>query len=261
MTIKLSHWYGRLGNNIQQCAVGTMLAQESDDTFESLDHEIIEKYEASFGRSTREVSNKCFYWEGPYCEVPLSSEFISSSMRKVCKEYVYPHLKVPRVDIPDDTIVIHIRSGDVFDKGVTNPDQYVPNPLTYYMQLIQSFTSTLVVTEDDEYNPVVEELKTYPFVTVQSLTVAEDFATMLSAKNLASSGVGTFAVAAALCSQNIENFYCTDVHITEHLNYHMLVDTDVKVHVLELPNYLKPGEWKNTDEQRELLLSYKASVS
>ena len=258
MTIKLSHWYGRLGNNIQQCAVGTMLAQESDDTFESLDHEIIEKYEASFGRSTREVSNKCFYWEGPYCEVPLSSEFISSSMRKVCKEYVYPHLKVPRVDIPDDTIVIHIRSGDVFDKGVTNPDQYVPNPLTYYMQLIQSFTSTLVVTEDDEYNPVVEELKTYPFVTVQSLTVAEDFATMLSAKNLASSGVGTFAVAAALCSQRIERFYCSNVSISEHLNWHMLVGKEVEVHCMHLDNYIKPGEWRNTDEQRQFILDYKA---
>ena len=256
MTIKLSHWYGRLGNNIQQCAVGTMLAQESDDTFESLDHEIIEKYEASFGRSTREVSNKCFYWEGPYCEVPLSSEFISSSMRKVCKEYVYPHLKVPRVDIPDDTIVIHIRSGDVFDKGVANPDQYVPNPLSFYMQLIDSFSTALVVTEDDEYNPVVQELKKHSKVTVQSLTVQEDFATMLAAKNLASSGVGTFAVAAALCSQNIENFYCSDVSISEHLNYHMLVGTDVKVHVMELKDYLKPGQWTNSDEQRQFILSY-----
>ena len=260
--MKLSHWYGRLGNNIQQCAIGTMVAQESGGTFkQELDHDIIEKYETTFGSSDEEQVSKFFYWEGPYREVTLSSGFITRSIRQVCKKFVFPHLRVPRVDVPSDCIVIHIRSGDVFDKGVTNPDQYVPNPLTYYMQLIQSFTSTLVVTEDDEYNPVVEELKTYPFVTVQSLTVAEDFATMLSAKNLASSGVGTFAVAAALCSHNIENFYCTDVHITEHLNYHMLVDTDVKVHVLELPNYLKPGEWKNTDEQRELLLSYKASVS
>ena len=260
--IRISHWYGRLGNNIQQCAIAILVAQEIGGTFkQQLDHDIIENYETTFGSSSEEQVSKFFYWEGPYREVNLSSEFITQSIHKVCKKFIFPHLRVPRISIPDDTIVIHIRSGDVFDKGVTNPDQYVPNPLTYYMQLIQSFTSTLVVTEDDEYNPVVEELKTYPFVTVQSLTVAEDFATMLSAKNLASSGVGTFAVAAALCSHNIENFYCTDVHITEHLNYHMLVDTDVKVHVLELPNYLKPGEWKNTDEQRELLLSYKASVS
>ena len=255
--MRLSHWYGRLGNNIQQCAVGTMVAQQCGSTFkQELDHDIIEKYETTFGSSNEEQVSKFFYWEGPYREVTLSSGFITRSISQVCKEFVFPHLRVPRVSVPDDTIVIHIRSGDVFDKGVDNPDQYVPNPLSFYMQLIDSFSTALVVTEDDEYNPVVQELKKHSKVTVQSLTVQEDFATMLAAKNLASSGVGTFAVAAALCSQNIENFYCSDVSISEHLNYHMLVGTDVKVHVMELKDYLKPGQWENSDEQRQFILSY-----
>ena len=72
---------------------------------------------------------------------------------------------------------------------------------------------------------------------------------------------GAFAVAAALCSQNIEHFYCTDISITEHLNWQMLVGTDVKVHQMHLPHYLLPGEWRNTDEQREFILSYKAPLS
>ena len=33
--MKISHWYGRLGNNIQQCAVGTMAAALTQSTFES----------------------------------------------------------------------------------------------------------------------------------------------------------------------------------------------------------------------------------
>jgi len=255
--MRLSHWYGRLGNNIQQCAVGTMVAQQCGSTFkQELDHDIIEKYEETFGSSSEEEVSKFFYWEGPYREVTLSSGFVTRSISQVCKEFVFPHLRVPTVDVPSDCIVIHIRSGDVFDKGVANPDQYVPNPLSFYMQLIDSFSTALVVTEDDEYNPVVQELKKHSKVTVQSLTVQEDFATMLAAKNLASSGVGTFAVAAALCSQNIENFYCSDVSISEHLNYHMLVGTDVKVHVMELKDYLKPGQWTNSDEQRQFILSY-----
>ena len=255
--MRLSHWYGRLGNNIQQCAVGTMVAQQCGSTFkQELDHDIIEKYEETFGSSSEEEVSKFFYWEGPYREVTLSSGFVTRSISQVCKEFVFPHLRVPTVDVPSDCIVIHIRSGDVFDKGVANPDQYVPNPLSFYMQLIDSFSTALVVTEDDEYNPVVQELKKHSKVTVQSLTVQEDFATMLAAKNLASSGVGTFAVAAALCSQNIENFYCSDVSISEHLNYHMLVGTDVKVHVMELKDYLKPGQWENSDEQRQFILSY-----
>ena len=259
MTVKLPHWYGRLGNNIQQCAIGTMVAQEAGGTFkQELDHDIIEKYETTFGSSSEEQVSKFFYWEGPYREVTLSSGFITRSISQVCKEFVFPHLRVPRVSVPDDTIVIHIRSGDVFDKGVANPDQYVPNPLDFYRQLLDSFDKALVVTEPDEYNPVVEELKRHSKVTVQSLSVAEDFATLMGAKNVASSGVGTFAIAAALCSQNIENFYCSDVSISEHLNYHMLVGTDVKVHVMDLNNYIKPGEWRNTDEQRQFILDYKA---
>tara|TARA_Y100001956_G_scaffold66346_1_gene67832 strand:+ start:219 stop:992 length:774 start_codon:yes stop_codon:yes gene_type:complete len=257
--MKLSHWYGRLGNNIQQCAIGTMVAQESGGTFkQELDHDIIEKYETTFGSSSEEQVSKFFYWEGPYREVTLSSGFITRSISQVCKEFVFPHLRVPRVSVPDDTIVIHIRSGDVFDKGVANPDQYVPNPLDFYRQLLDSFDKALVVTEPDEYNPVVEELKRHSKVTVQSLSVAEDFATLMGAKNVASSGVGTFAVAAALCSQRIERFYCTNVSISEHLNWHMLVGNEVEVHCMDLDNYIKPGEWRNTDEQRQFILDYKA---
>ena len=255
--MKLSHWYGRLGNNIQQCALGTMCARNVRGTFESLDHEIIFPHKTSFGNSDENQVSKFFYYEGNYKEVDLEPSQIYEEMREICRDFVRPHLDLPRVVVPDDTIVIHIRSGDVFDRGVSNPDQYVPNPLDFYMQLLDSHDRALVVTEPDNHNPVVEELKRHGKVTVQSLTVQEDFATMLAAKHLASSGVGTFAIAAALCSKNIENFYCSNVHISEHLNWKMLIDTDVKVHLMELHNYLQPGEWKNTDEQRQFILSYR----
>ena len=233
--IRISHWYGRLGNNIQQCAIAILVAQEIGGTFkQQLDHDIIENYETTFGSSSEEQVSKFFYWEGPYREVTLSSGFITRSIRQVCKKFVFPHLRVPTVDVPSDCIVIHIRSGDVFDKGVANPDQYVPNPLDFYRQLLDSFDKALVVTEPDQYNPVVEELKKHSKVTVQSLSVAEDFATLMGAKNVASSGVGTFAVAAALCSQRIERFYCTNVSISEHLNWHMLVGNQVEVHCMDL---------------------------
>jgi len=123
---------------------------------------------------------------------------------------------------------------------------------------LDSFDKALVVTEPDEYNPVVEELKRHSKVTVQSLSVEEDFATLMGARNVASSGVGTFAVAAALCSQRIERFYCSNVSISEHLNWHMLVGKEVEVHCMHLDNYIKPGEWRNTDEQRQFILDYKA---
>ena len=256
--MKLSHWYGRLGNNIQQCALGTMCARNVRGTFESIEHEIIFPHKTSFGSSDASQVSKFFYYEGNYKEIDLEPSQVYEEMREVCRDFVRPHLDVPRVVIPDDTIVIHIRSGDVFDKGVANPDQYVPNPLDFYRQLLDSFDKALVVTEPDEYNPVVEELKRHSKVTVQSLSVEEDFATLMGARNVASSGVGTFAVAAALCSQRIERFYCSNVSISEHLNWHMLVGKEVEVHCMHLDNYIKTGEWRNTDEQRQFILDYKA---
>ncbi len=255
--MKISHWYGRLGNNIQQCAVGVMAAYKFETNFESIDHDIIKKFYYLNGERYDESESKFFYWEGPYQEVDIPSDFIYRSMRKTCKDYIFPQLRVPRVVVADDTLVIHIRSGDVFDKGVSNPSQYAPNPLYFYTTLLEGFNKAIVVTEPDSHNPVVQELKRHPKVTVQSLSVAEDFATLLAAKHLANSGVGTFAVAAALCSHKIENFYCSDLAITEHLNYNMLVGTDVKVNLMELPNWIRPGEGKNSDEQRRMIIDYK----
>ena len=52
------------------------------------------------------------------------------------------------------------------------------------------------ITEPDRENPIVHELMKIDKVKIQSSTVADDFATLMSAKNVALSGVGTFAMAA-----------------------------------------------------------------
>lgn len=255
--IQISHWYGRLGNNIQQCAVGNMVAEALGSSFnQTLDHDFIEKHTNTFGQGSASFVSKWFYWEGPYKEVNLPLDHIYQNMRRVCQKFVAPHLKIPqRTPLGDDTIVIHIRSGDVFDKGVVNPSQYTPNPLSFYNNLIDQFEKVIVVTEPDSHNPIIDVLEVNPKVMIQSSSVEEDFATLMSAKHLANSGVGTFGVAAALCSSNIKQFWCTDLHITEHLNYKMLLNTGMDVAVYDLPkNYIKVGEWDNSDQQRRMVL-------
>jgi hypothetical protein len=233
-----------------------MAAALTQSTFESIEHEIIRKHSTSFGQNSQEVRSKFFYWEGPYKEVNIEEEFIYENMRHICKKYIQPHIQAPRVLLPDDCIVIHIRSGDVFDRRVSNPCNYVPNPLYFYLQLIEGFNQAIVVTEGDNHNPILDELRKNSKVTIQSKSVAEDFGTLLSAKHLANSGVGTFGIAAALCSDNIETFYCTDVSISEHLNYKMLLGTDVTVSLMPLDDYINVGEWTNSEEQRRFILEY-----
>lgn len=270
MRYSISHWAGRVGNNIQQIANCIMLAESRRNTVEQkLEHEIIEKFEYNFGTDGQSVEGKFYNWEPTvHCdngtleggnEIGISKEHVYANMRRVCKTYIYPHLKVPKVEpFNEDTLVIHIRGGDIIEREYERPHNYVQNPLSYYLSLIDDFKEVIVVAEPNSNNPVVPELKKIDRLKFQSLSVVEDYATLLAAKNLATSGVGTFAISAALCSQNIKNLFTSNAYLTEHLNCSMLCNTDVTVYELELRDYIPvyPCSWKNNSEQRKLMLEY-----
>jgi len=274
MTFSVSHWSGRLGNNIQQIANCIMAAEKYKSTFrQKLDHDIISKYDVNFEKllaSDYTGQGRYYSWEPlVHCEkgiyeggneTGLEVEHIYSNMHSVCKEHIAPNLKLPQKDtIGDDTIVMHLRSGDNYHRIFDPPTNYIPNPLIFYLNLIESYDKCILITEEDRQNPIVHELAKIDKVKIQSSTVADDFATLMSAENVALSGVGTFAMAAALCSSTIKNLYTTDLLLTEHLNYTMLYNTSVDVNVMELDNYLPvfPCSWKNTEEQRKFIIDYR----
>lgn len=274
MTFSVSHWSGRLGNNIQQIANCIMAAEKYKSTFrQKLDHDIISKYDVNFEEllaSDWSGEGRYYSWEAlTHCEkgiyeggneTGLGVEYIYRNMRKTCQKHIAPNLKLPQKDpIGDDTIVMHLRSGDNYHRIFDPPTNYIPNPLIFYLNLIESFDKCILITEPDRENPIVHELSKIDKVQIQSSTVADDFATLMSAENMALSGVGTFAMAAALCSSTIKNLYTTDLLLTEHLNYTMLYNTSVDVNVMELDNYLPvfPCSWKNTEEQRKFIIDYR----
>lgn len=273
MTYSVSHWSGRLGNNIQQVANCIMKAEIEESKFEqTLDHSILKKFSLNFGENqpSQNCSGRFYSWEPlVHCEkgvfeggneIGITKDYIYKNMRRVCRNYIRHQLKVPEHKIiEEDAIVMHLRSGDNYHRIFDPPTNYVPNPLIYYLNLIDSFEKCILVTEPDKENPIVHELMKIDKVQIQSSSVSEDFATLMSAKNIALSGVGTFAMAAALCSKNIENLYTSDLLLTEHLNYSMLFNTNVKVNVMELKNYIPviPCSWTNTEEQRQFILDYR----
>ena len=274
MTFSVSHRSGRLGNNIQQIANCIMAAEKYKSTFrQKLDHDIISKYDVNFEEllaSDWSGEGRYYSWEAlTHCEkgiyeggneTGLGVEYIYRNMRKTCQKHIAPNLKLPQKDtIGDDTIVMHLRSGDNYHRIFDPPTNYIPNPLIFYLNLIESYDKCILITEQDRENPIVHELSKIDKVQIQSSTVADDFATLMSAENVALSGVGTFAMAAALCSSTIKNLYTTDLLLTEHLNYTMLYNTSVNVNVMELENYLHvfPCSWKNTEEQRKFIIDYR----
>jgi hypothetical protein len=167
------------------------------------------------------------------------------NIRRIAQKHIFPNLKLDAVEpLSDDTLVIHLRGGDIFETTKAIQDNYIQNPLSYYTGLIEKFKRTIVVTEPGMKNPLVAILRDLGAVTIQSSTVEDDFSVLLS-----------FAVAAALCSQNIIRFFHSDVYGTGHLNPEML--HGIETYCIPLgENYIKPGEWIPNERTFEIMQNY-----
>ena len=265
MPIKLSKWYGRLGNNIQQCAVGIMIAKQRNDTFQNLKHDIIKPIYLDFRKVKNNkfgllYLNDFFYWNGYIRHPNISSYKLYKEIQKICQQYILPRLDIPEQSIPKETLVIHIRSGDVFAEGMDFYN-FIPNPYVYYSNLINFYDKVLVVTEKDKRNPILNKLKNNPKVSIQSKSVKEDFGVLLGAKNLATSGISTFPIAASLCSKNLENLYCSENLELTAINHKMISDSRINVYECKLNNYIKKGDWRNNSTQKELMLKAKVEIN
>jgi len=263
--ITIDRWYGRLGNNIQQIALTILYAQQHGRRAIIPEHPQIKAIHfgnKKFWSDRLKNKNRFFFFtatEQEVIDVELSYEYICENIQKVALTYITPHFKF-KIDEPfdQDVLVIHLRGGDIFDPtGDIHPD-YVQNPLSYYQTLIRHFKKTILVCEPGLKNPIIPRLKEHPSVILQSSTLEADFQTLLRAQNIATSGVGTFAIAAALCSRNLKNLFCTDRFLTEHLNPDMI--KKARVHCLPLgDDYLKPGEWDGSDHAVAQMLTYKVA--
>ena len=82
-----------------------------------------------------------------------------------------------------------------------------------------------------------------------------DYQLLRHSVDLASSGVGTFAIADVLLSQNIKQFHCTDGFQIEHLNPLMIDAAKVNVRMLRLHGYA--DQWLRSQNRRDLLLNWR----
>lgn len=257
MTNTISNWYGRLGNNIQQICNGILFSEINNQGFFSPPHDLINVIKFNCDIETPVSYNRFFHYNTISKDFDIDLNYLYSNIKRICELYVTPNFKFNIGEtFDDDTLVIHIRSGDIFQIEFDSPHAYTPNPLSYYINLVNMFKKVIVVTESDNYNPIIPKLEKYNNVTIQSSDIATDFSTLLRAKNLASSGTGTFSVAAALCSLNIKNFYYTNLYLDEHLNPEMLKSSSINLVMTNLKNYLTHYSWRNNQQQRSFILEY-----
>jgi hypothetical protein len=187
----------------------------------------------------------------------LSSDAVSRELDDLKTALV---LELEPQALSDRHLVVHIRSGDIFDP-VPHPSYGQP-PLAFYLSVLgeRDWDEVSIVCEDD-LNPVVRALERscrergVP-CSIVSGELASDVAYLLRARKLVA-GTGTFMPAVVALSHNTDEVFAFEQE------FHPLGDRRVRTWILEdkAGEYRKRimnGNWMNTVEQRELMLNYRA---
>ena len=107
--------------------------------------------------------------------------------------------------ISKNTLVLHMRSGDIFS-NCPHP-KYIPPPLSFYKNILKehSYDKVLITTENTR-NPCLKLLENMPNVKWTGGNLERDIETIMSATHLVF-GIGSFVPSLLMLSNNIEKIY------------------------------------------------------
>ena len=162
--------------------------------------------------------------------------------------------------LPESTLVIHIRSGDVFS-STPHRDLGQP-PLSFYSVVIKRLIpSKVILVFEDEANPVIESLMRLLSemkidTSIQSSDFLSDLSVLLSARALVRAR-GTLGDAIELLSPNLHTIVTFSKKVLPRFNgtetKSRLTVTD-KDHTYE--QAVLSRNWQNSHEQVQMMLSY-----
>lgn len=284
---RIKRWYGRCGNNIQQVLIAMAHAEvfggqfELDQAFLDMGSlaDILRPFCIDNGNGQLAVCEheSLFFHYTEYAflggslarmrfkpgcpprkETLLSRAWIEANLHQLAAERLMPHLVSEQgisggAEPVASPLVIHLRSGDVQDLAY---DYYLCNPLWYYEQLSRHHRHVVLVTEPGPSHPllaVISEL--FESCKLVSGRMEDDFETLRQARFLATSGVGTFPLAAALLSSKLHTFYASDAYQIEHLNPRLLDRSRVQVVLIPLPGFKQ--SWLRSKNRLDLLRRYR----
>jgi hypothetical protein len=175
--------------------------------------------------------------------------------REILHKYVLDHIRLDDTrQVKDETLVIHIRSGDIFGGWIHK--NYIQPPLSYYKKIIKEHGNedVLILTQKDKSNPCVDALLSWDNdISIQTGTLRQDMTSILMAKNLVI-GFGTFGWMISLLSKNINRLYTPDVNQDLFSSYFMQPPFNIKRYQFE--DYIGVGEWNNSEAQRHMMISH-----
>ena len=257
--IIITHWYGRNGNNILQLIHAIYYAKLYEHNFVQFPtHSFLNTTQIRINQHLSdkvEVKGAFFYLEkefnlkmkDPYEPKRLFLKFIKPIF------LIHPSQKYP----PENTLFIHVRSGDIF--GPNPHPGYVQPPLCYYSRVLGDFDKVVAVCEDD-LNPCVKYLKSFPHVQYESNSVTKDLA-ILSGIHHFQMGLGTFGMLVYWMNEDLQTLYIPKYVVEKQMGLDASLSLNwgpgITVHIVDFPNYIQCGSWVNSEEQRNLMIQYK----
>lgn len=232
-------------------------------------HPFIDNIELHFGEERKPGNmdkwSYFYYFNGPECDFPdIDIDKLNNNRRQVCQHLIFPYLKLDTNNIlakpfDEETLVIHLRSGDAYNNPHPN---FIQNPLMYYAQLVEMYGPKNIYVLSEDRNCPINIFFLRLNIPIHVLDEKESYTTLLKAKNLASSGSGSYVISAALCSPNLKRYYCTDIWFENSLNASMLKE-HVEVYCMPIDSnkYIKKGEWNSSVETLNKLLTYTEDTS
>jgi len=213
--VSITAWYGRLGNNLIQIANALEIAESTGATVSLPEGGQV--HESFTLNQTIPVirldsKTKCTAWSHgfPYAGNKNEHCFTSDERNRVMRKYLYPSLKPSTVDTDANELVIHVRGGDKLKK-----DHHPQPPCAAYDKVIHEAKYTrvrIIASErDGADNPCWAKLKSLPArarveVNFQSLSLHDDFSTLVKARNLFVAYSTFSAVAYWLSAKNVNTY-------------------------------------------------------
>lgn len=185
-------------------------------------------------------SEKCFKHTFflPYPDYPRLSFKISQDFRTIFMR------SIPKIFIPNDTLVIHLRSGDIFNGN--KYDWYGQPPCNYYLDTLNFKNwSQIFIISEDKRNHCIKILEEKTGSTFHKNNFKKDLSILLNAKNLVLS-TSTLSYAIILLSQKLQNLFMFNISSTRISNHMNCVPTDDYYNLVKV--------WKNDNDHIQQML-------
>ena len=252
--IILESWFGRLGNNIVQLnnAIHIALYYKHNIVFKE-EHELfnlklISDYFSKY-KNEEIISGKFYYRNQTNYPHYIYNKNNEEKIKLLKDAFLIKNVN----KLDENDLVVHIRSGDIFNTCINN--DYIPPPLSYYIEEINKVKyKKLIILSENKENPIVDKLlNIYKNAIYNENSLKEDIKIILGTSQIIYS-VGSFIPSLLKISNNIK--YSVGFNLPKNLDYSMFKHP--WLHSDKNEEYFKKlYPWKCTKEQIDFMLSFK----